>query len=133
MIAMQQAATLCVCLVMLSPGFAQQEKAKTTTSPEEAAVEVGPGITPPRAVFTPEPDYPESLRKGKHKIQGTCVLRITVDKDGLVRDVHVTRSSDKRLDQAAIDAVRRWKLKPAMRDDKPIAVLTSVEVDFRLY
>jgi len=47
------------------------------------------------------PDYPESRRKGKHKIQLTCVLGITVDKEVLVRDVHVTRSSDKRLDQSA--------------------------------
>ena len=42
---------------------------------------------------------PESLRK--HKVFGTCVLGITVDKEGLVRDVHVTRWSDKRLDQNA--------------------------------
>ena len=133
MIAMQQAAVFCVCLVLLSPRFAQQEKAKTTTAPQEVAVEVGPGITPPRPVFTPEPDYPESLRKGKHQIQGTCVLGITVEKDGLVRDVHVKRSSDKRFDQNAIDAVKRWKFEPATRDGKPIAVLTSVEVDFRLY
>jgi len=133
MIAMQQAVALCVCLVLLTPGFAQQEKAKTTTTSQGGAVEVGPGITPPHPVFTPDPDYPESLRNGKHKIQGTCVLGLTVDKEGLVRDVHVTCSLDKRLDQNAIEAVKRWKFKPAMRDGKPVAVLTSVEVDFRLY
>ena len=131
MIAIEQAAALCVCLVLLSHGFARQEKAKTTAASQGVAVEVGPGITPPHAVFTPDPDYPESLRK--HKVSGTCVLGITVDKEGLVRDVHVTRSSDKRLDQNAIDAVKRWKFEPAMRDGKPVAVLTSVEVDFRLY
>jgi len=133
MITMKQAAALCVCLVLLSHGFAQQEKAKTATAPQEAAVEVGPGITPPLAVFMPDPDYPESVRTGKHKIQGACVLGITVDKEGLVRNVHVTRSLDKRLDQNAIDAVKRWKFKPAMKDGKPVAVLTSVEVAFRLY
>lgn len=133
MIAMQQAAAPWVRLVLLSHGFAQQEKATTTTASQEVAVEVGPGITPPHPIFTPDPEYPESLRKGKHKIQGTCVLGITVDKDGMVQDVHVTRSLDKRLDQNAIDAVKRWKFKPAMRDSKPVAVLTSVEVDFRLY
>jgi TonB family protein len=74
-----------------------------------------------------------SLRKGKHKVQGTCVLALTVDEQGAVRDVHVTRSLDKRLDQNAVDAVKQWKFKPAMRDGKPVAVLTSVEIDFRLY
>jgi TonB family protein len=133
MIAMQQAAALCICLVLVGSGFAEQEKATTTTASQEVAVEVGPGITPPHPVFTPDPEYPESFRKGKHKIQGTCVLGLTVDKEGLVQGVHVTRSLDKRLDQNAIDAVKRWKFKPAMRDSKPVAVLTSVELDFRLY
>lgn len=128
-----QPAALCVFLVLLSLGLAQQERAPKNTASQEVAVEVGPGITPPHAVFTPDPEYPESLRKGKHKIQGTCVLGMTVDKQGLAQDVHVTRSLDKRLDQNAIDAVKRWKFQPAMRDGKPVAVLTSVEVDFRLY
>ena len=61
------------------------------------------------------------------------MLGITVDERGRVRDVHVTRSLDKRLDQNAIDAVKQWKFKPAMRDGKPVAAFTSVEVDFRLY
>jgi len=52
---------------------------------------------------------------------------------GSVRDVHVTRSVDKRLDQNAIDAVNQWKFKPAVKDGKPVAVRTSVKVDFRLY
>lgn len=130
---MQRSLALCACLILLSPGLAQQERAKTATASQEIAVEVGPGITPPRSVFSPVPDYPEWLRKGKHKSGGTCVLALTVDKEGSVRDVHVTRSSDKRLDQSAIDTVKQWKFKPAMRDGKPIAVLTSVEVDFRLY
>lgn len=131
MIAMRQAAALCICIVLQSSGLAQQQKAKAPS--QEVAVEVGPGVTPPRAVFTPDPDYPESLRKGKHKIQGTCMLGIIVDKEGLVQDVHVTRSLNKQLDQNAIDAVKHWKFTPAMRDGKPVAVLTSVEVDFRLY
>jgi TonB family protein len=61
------------------------------------------------------------------------VLALIVDQRALVRDVHVTQSLDKRLDQNAIDAVKQWKFKPALKDGKPIAVRTSVEVDFRLY
>ena len=61
------------------------------------------------------------------------MLALIVDQRALVRDVHVTQSLDKRLDQNAIDAVKQWKFKPALKDGKPIAVRTSVEVDFRLY
>jgi periplasmic protein TonB len=73
------------------------------------------------------------VRKGKHKIQGICVLGLTVDEHGSVRDVNVTRSLDKRLDQTAIDALKQWKFKPATKDGKPVAVRTSASVEFRLY
>jgi periplasmic protein TonB len=127
-----------VWLFLLSPAVAQEKGDKPSTNPEPpasqvAVIDVGPGISPPKPTFTPDPDYPLSLRNGKHRIQGTCVLGLTVDERGKVRDVHVTRSLDKRLDQNAIDAVKQWKFNPAMRNGKPVAVFTSVEVDFRLY
>ena len=98
-----------------------------------AVIDVGPGISPPQAIFAPDPDYPLAVQKNKHATQGACVLELIVDEDGLPRDVHVTRSLTKLLDQNAIDGVRQWKFKPALRDGKPVAVRTSVEVDYRLY
>jgi protein TonB len=124
---------ICVCLLLLSLGFAQQEGDSATPRPQQTAMDVGPGVSPPQPIFAPDPDYPLSVRKGRHKIQGTCVLGLIVDERGMVRDVHVTRSLDKRLDQNAMDAVSQWKFKPAVKDGKPVAVRTSVEVDFRLY
>jgi len=122
-----------VCLLLLSFGFAAQESEKATTLSQETAIDIGPGVSPPQAVYTPDPDYPLSVRKGKHKIQGTCVLALVVDEQGLVRDAHITHSLDKRLDQNAIDAIKQWKFKPALKDGKPVAVRTSVEVGFHLY
>jgi TonB family protein len=129
----RKAAGIWVCLLLLSLGFAQQESDKATSSPQGAVIDIGPGIATPQPVFSPDPDYPVSVRKGKHKIQGTCVLGFVVDERGMVRDVHVARSLDKRLDQNTIDTVKQWKFKPAMKDGKPVAVRTSVEVEFRLY
>jgi hypothetical protein len=40
----------------------------------ETVIDVGPGISPPKPTFTPDPDYPLSVLVGTHKIQGTCVL-----------------------------------------------------------
>jgi protein TonB len=36
------------------------------------------------------------------------------------------------LDEKAIEAVRRWKLKPAMKDGKPVAVEVAVQASFTL-
>ena len=61
------------------------------------------------------------------------MLALVVDENGRPRDVHVTRSVNKVLDQNAVNAVTQWRFKPALRDGKPVATGTSVEVGFRLY
>jgi len=92
---------------------------------------VGGGVSPPRVIYQPEPEYSEEARKAKY--QGTCVLWLVVGADGRPRDVKVTRSLGLGLDEKAIETVRTWKFEPAMKDGKPVAVQISVEVDFRLY
>ena len=61
------------------------------------------------------------------------MLRLVVGSDGLPRDVSVTRTLGHGLDAKAIEAVKRWKFKPAMMDGKPIAVEVSVQVAFHLW
>ena len=119
-----------VCLFSLSPSMAQVDKPPTTSAKNDVT-DVGPGISPPQVTFQPDPDYPMAARKRKQ--QGTCVLALVVDENGRPRDVHVTRSVNKVLDQNAVNAVTQWRFKPALRDGKPVAVRTSVEVGFRLY
>ncbi len=92
---------------------------------------VGGGVSAPRAVYTPDPDYSEEARKAKY--QGVVVLWLIVGPDGRPRDMHVTRSLGMGLDQKAMEAVRQWKFEPAMMQGKPVAVQISVEVNFRLY
>ena len=109
--------------------FAPLDKASATTKIEiNYSLE---GVTKPVPTFKPDPVYTPQAKKAK--IQGTVVLRVTVEPDGTVGDVKIIRSLDKGLDQAAVDAVTTWKFKPATKDGKPIAVETSIEVNFRLY
>ena len=92
---------------------------------------VGGGVSAPRALDTPDPEYSEEARKAKY--QGTCVLWLIVGPDGKPRDIKVARDLGMGLDQKAIEAVRNWKFEPAMKDGKPVAVQINVEVNFRLY
>jgi periplasmic protein TonB len=92
---------------------------------------VGGGVSAPKELYAPEPEYSEEARKAKY--QGTCVLYLIVGPDGKPRDIRVARSLGLGLDEKAIEAVRQWKFEPAMKDGKPVAVAINVEVDFRLY
>ena len=92
---------------------------------------VGGGVSAPRAVDTPDPEYSEEARKAKY--QGTVVLWLIVDQSGHPNNIRVSRSLGMGLDQKAIEAVKRWKFEPAMKDGKPVAVQINVEVNFHLY
>ena len=92
---------------------------------------VGGGVSAPKPVFSPDPEYSEEARKAKY--QGTVVLGLVVGPDGRPRDMKVLRSLGLGLDEKAIEAVKNWRFEPAVKDNKPVAVYISVEVDFRLY
>jgi periplasmic protein TonB len=92
---------------------------------------VGGGVSAPKAIYSPDPEYSEEARKAKY--QGVCVLSLIVGPDGKPRDIHVARSLGLGLDEKAIEAVNQWKFEPAEKDGKPVAVAINVEVQFRLY
>ena len=92
---------------------------------------VGGGVSAPRPLSTPDPEYSEEARKAKY--QGTCVLWLIVGPDGKPRDIRVSRTLGLGLDEKAIEAVRHWTFEPAMKDGRPVAVQINVEVRFSLY
>lgn len=96
----------------------------------EATDKIGPGVTRPEAVHTPEPEFSEFARK--FGMQGTVVLEIIIDKTGAVVRPEIWRPIGFGLDEQAVERVRGWKFKPAMRDGKPVAVKMAIEVSFNL-
>jgi TonB family protein len=92
---------------------------------------VGGGVSAPIPIYKPEPAYSEEARKAKY--QGTVVLWIVVDVQGNVTDARVVRPLGLGLDEKAVETVRTWKFKPAMRNMVPVPVRVIVEVTFRLF
>ena len=90
----------------------------------------GQGVSTPALVYKLEPEYSDQARQAK--FQGTVLLRIIVDENGIPREIRVTRPLGLGLDEKAIEAVRHWRFRPARKDGKPVAVEATVEVNFRL-
>jgi protein TonB len=91
--------------------------------------------SPPRFdadyLSNPAPDYPAASRQLRE--QGSVQLRVFVTTDGRAGDVRVHQGSGfERLDQAAIDAVRRWRFVPARQGDGPVAAWVIVPINFTL-
>jgi protein TonB len=89
------------------------------------------GVTQPRPIYDPDPDYSEAARKAKY--QGSVVLWLVVGVDGLPHNIRVQRSLGMGLDEKALAAVSTWRFQPATLSGQPVAVEINVQVSFRLY
>jgi periplasmic protein TonB len=92
---------------------------------------VGGGVSAPRPIYNPEPEYSEEARKAKY--QGVVVLALIIGPDGRPRDVKVVRQLGLGLDEKAIETVRTWRFEPAKKDGQAVSVAINVEVNFNLY
>jgi TonB family protein len=109
-----------------------QEASDKAASAQETVYEPGrAGVTIPKAIYQPNPEYTDKARR--KKLQGTVLVGMVVTADGTVRDVNVIKSLEASLDKQAIACVSKWKFQPATKDGEPVAVHVKAEVDFHLY
>ncbi len=91
----------------------------------------GKGITPPHAIFTPEPDYTELARKAR--FQGEAMYAIVVSGDGSVSSVKILRPLGFGLDDSAVHKIKTWRFEPARKNGDPRPVMMAIEVAFNMY
>jgi len=78
------------------------------------------------------PVYPPAALR--QQIQGTTMLIISIDANGAVLDVQVERTSGNRdLDRAAMQAARKWRFNPEVKNGQKVASRVRVPVDFKLH
>ena len=120
---------------LVGPGSSESQPASGTPEPQtfngEPVYRVGNGVSAPKGIYMPNPEYTDRARK--KKLRGTVILAIIVTPDGNVGDVKLVRGFDPGLDQHAVDTVRTWKFEPPTKDGKPVAVALDVEVTFNLF
>jgi TonB family protein len=101
-------------------------------SADAGIYKVGGNVSRPVVRKKVDAEFSDQARRAKY--QGVCILALIVDAQGNPQNVHVIRALGMGLDEKAMEAVRKYKFKPAMKDGKtPVPVMITVEVDFRLY
>jgi TonB family protein len=110
------------------PEFTLTQSAAATipTSPQK----VGAGVTAPVPVYTPPPEFSEEAREAKY--QGQAMVQVIIDTDGMPQNPRVIRPLGMGLDEEALEAVMRYRFKPAMKNGQPVAVFLTIAVNFRL-
>jgi protein TonB len=92
---------------------------------------IGNGVSIPRAIYSPEPEFSEEARRSKY--QGEVTLLATIGADGRTRNLVVVRSLGMGLDEKAMEAVRTWRFEPARKNGQPVAVQMNIIVNFHLF
>jgi protein TonB len=108
-----------------------------TSVPEPVPVPAPTGpvtLSTELSVTCPElspPSYPSlSRRLGE---EGKLVLRVELDKNGHVSTASVIESSSyKRLDEAALAAVKTWRCNPSLRNGQPVRAVALQPFNFVL-
>jgi TonB family protein len=104
-----------------------------------ATLSVSPGPTPrlavgegyPRLVSKVDPEYTEQARRSG--LRGTVLLRTVIDENGMPTQIAVIRGLGSGLDEKAIECVKQWRFRPAVKKDgHPTPVEVSLEVNFGL-
>ncbi len=96
-----------------------------------AAYRIGNGISAPSLVSKNEPEYTDVARL--IKCQGTVMLHIVIDGQGLPRDISLARGLGFGLDENAVRAVRTWRFRPGVNgNNEPVPVMANIEVNFRI-
>src|SRR5581483_1658171 len=74
----------------------------------------GGGVMQPKLIYRVDPEYSEEARRAH--FEGVVILEAIVRSDGEVDLVRVTRSLGFGLDQNAVDAVKKWRFRPATKN-----------------
>jgi protein TonB len=117
------------------PAAPVEAKAPEIVEEPEPLPEPEPVVEPPRFgvayLNNPEPAYPSlSRRMGE---EGRVILRVLVTAKGDAGSVEVeTGSGSNRLDQAALNSVKKWRFIPARRNNEAISAYVLVPINFSL-
>ncbi|MEK7726904.1 MAG: TonB family protein [candidate division KSB1 bacterium] len=76
-----------------------------------------------------EPIYPELARKAG--MQGKVWVKVLIDKEGKVKKAVIMQGIE-IFHEAAISSVLQWVFKPAIQQDRPIAVWMAIPINFKL-
>jgi protein TonB len=82
----------------------------------------------PVPIKTPPPAYPDEMKV--HAVSGTVALSIVIDETGAVASSSVVKSTHPQFEGPALDAIKKWKFKPAQKDGTPVKMRLNVPIRF---
>lgn len=94
---------------------------------------IGGSVLPPVVTKSESPHFPHSFFHPNLPGDKAAVLvSLIVNTEGLPENIHVLLTKNERFNQSALDAVGKYRFKPATKDGVPVPVEINVEVTFEV-
>ncbi|HEV7507077.1 MAG TPA: TonB family protein [Thermoanaerobaculia bacterium] len=120
--------TILTALLLLS--LAMPAISQEMPKAEGPPYRVGGEITRPEIISSTRPIYTELARRAR--VMGTVIVEAVIDEHGDVTDAKVLKGLPMGLDQAAVNAIKAWKFRPATREGQPVPVYYVLTVNFQV-
>jgi TonB family protein len=85
----------------------------------------------PTILYREKAQYTQEARD--NAIQGVVVLSVVFGADAQIRDIELVRGLPDGLNEKAIEAAKKIRFEPAMKDGQPVSVRGTLEYSFNLY
>jgi len=90
----------------------------------------GPAVKAPELIDQPDPEYTDEAKIARQ--EGSVAIHVEIDTEGVPRNLRVVRTLGLGLDEKAIEAVKRWRFRPARSNGRKVAFRATLEINFRL-
>jgi TonB family protein len=111
------------------PSPAPAPLGQENTPEPSAPLEISSVVAQDMLISKTAPEYPPVARASG--VSGTVTLHGTITTEGAVEDLTVVKGPE-LLRQAALDAVKNWKYKPYLVNNRPFPVTTTFQITFTL-
>lgn len=111
-------------------GFGEVRALTAAESSVQEAFDVTDLEKRPEAVTQIPPAYPPELRKAK--VEGSVTLVFLLTEEGRVEAPRVENSTRPEFEKPALDAIRRWRFRPGMKDGQAVRTYIRVPIRFRV-
>lgn len=98
---------------------------------DRAVRRIGHGVSAPVLIYSVTPQYSPLAKTDK--ISGNVLVNLVVDQNGIPTNVRIVRGIGYGLDEEAVEAVRKYRFKPAMENGQPVPVELNLMVNFQIF
>jgi protein TonB len=88
------------------------------------------GMEPPVPVRTVAPKFPDEMRRSGNS--GIVTVSVLIDEKGNVTDPKIVKASNDAFSEPALEALKKWKFKPAKKDGEAVSIRVNIPVQFNI-